>query len=171
MIEDQRYLNNRPDVLSYQTEILPEDMTIVGEISVDLKIATTGTDADFFVKIIDVYPDDTAGREFTPKDVTLAGFQQMVRSEIMRARFRNSFIKPKPLIANKKTKVQFDLPDILHTFMKGHKIMVQIQSTAFPLFDINPQKYVPNVYKAQKSDFEISQIKIFGDSKITLQKM
>jgi uncharacterized protein len=153
MSEDQRFAGRRPDVLVFETEVLENDITLGGEITAKLKIATTGTDADFFVKLIDVYPGDTDNSAYTPKGVLLAGYQQMVRSEIMRARFRESFEKPQPLVSNQVTDLTFRLQDVLHTFKKGHKIMVQVQSTAYPLFDVNPQKYVDNIYKAQSSDF------------------
>ena len=169
MSEDQRFAGRRTDVLTFETDILTEDMTLGGEIMANLKISTTGTDADFFVKLIDVYPGDEKNSPYTPKHITLGGYQQMVRSEIMRSRFRNSFSKPEPLVANQKTDVNFRLQDVLHTFKKGHKIMIQVQSTAYPLFDINPQKYVENIYKADETDFQKATHKIYADSKITVE--
>ena len=169
MSEDQRFAGRRSDVLVFETDILTDEMTLGGEIKVNLKISTTGTDADFFVKLIDVYPGEEKNSLYTPKNITLGGYQQMVRSEIMRSRFRNSFSKPQPLIANQKTDVNFRLQDVLHTFKKGHKIMIQVQSTAFPLFDINPQKYVENIYKANETDFIKATQRIYGDSKITVE--
>jgi putative CocE/NonD family hydrolase len=151
MSEDQRFASKRPDVLVFETDVLTEDITLGGEITVNLKFSTTGTDADWIVKLIDVYPDDTPRDEV--KNIDLGGYQQMVRSEIMRSRFRNSFEKPEPLVPNQVTPLQFRLQDVLHTFKKGHKIMIQVQSTWFPLFDRNPQKYVDNIYKAEESDF------------------
>lgn len=168
MSADQRFVSERNDVLTFETDELTEEITIGGEIMANLKISSTGTDADFFVKLIDVYPINEPNTPFTPKNIHLGAYQQMVRSEIMRARFRNSFSKPEPLIANKKTDINFQLQDVLHTFKKGHKIMVQIQSSAFPLFDINPQKYVPNIYKANQSDFQKATHKIYSDSKISV---
>jgi len=154
MSEDQRFAASRPDVLVFKTDVLQEDVTLGGEITAMLKISTTGTDADFFVKLIDVYPDNEKNHEFMPDTKTvMAGYQQMVRSEIMRARFRNSFEKPEALVSGKMTDIKFRLQDVLHTFKKGHSIMIQVQSTAFPLFDRNPQKYVDNIYKAADSDF------------------
>lgn len=162
MSEDQRFAARRTDVLSFQTDVLTEDVTLGGEITAKLNISTTGTDADFFVKLIDVYPADEKNHDFMPnKNVILANYHQMVRSEIMRARFRNSFEKPTPLTANKKTAINFRLQDVLHTFKKGHKIMVQVQSTAFPLFDRNPQKYVPNIYMADEKDFIKATMRVF----------
>lgn len=151
MSEDQRFASKRPDVLVFETDVLTEDITLGGEITVNLNFSTTGTDADWIVKLIDVYADDTPRDEV--KNIDLGGYQQMVRSEIMRSRFRNSFEKPEPLVANQVTSLKFRLQDVLHTFKKGHKIMVQVQSTWFPLFDRNPQKYVDNIYKAEESDF------------------
>jgi len=169
MSEDQRFAGRRTDVMTYETEVLTEDITLGGEIMANLKISTTGTDADFFVKLIDVYPGDEPNSPYTPKHITLGGYQQMVRSEIMRSRFRNSFSKPEPLVANKKTDINFRLQDVLHTFKKGHKIMIQVQSTAFPLFDINPQKFVPNIYKAEEKDFQKATHRIYADSKISVE--
>ncbi|TDB67849.1 CocE/NonD family hydrolase [Arundinibacter roseus] len=162
MSEDQRFAATRPDVLVFATDVLTEDLTLGGELMAMLNFSTTGTDADFFVKLIDVYPDDEKNHKYlTDKEVVLAGYQQMVRSEVMRARFRNSFSKPEPLKANTLTPLNFRLQDVLHTFKKGHKIMVQVQSTAFPLFDRNPQKYVENIYKANAEDFVKATQRIF----------
>ncbi|WP_448518778.1 CocE/NonD family hydrolase [Rhodoflexus sp.] len=154
MSEDQRFAARRPDVLVFQTDELTEDITLGGEIMAKLKVSTTGSDADFFVKLIDVYPGNEPDHPYMPdKRMILGGYQQMVRSEIMRARFRNSFEKPEPMQPNQVTEVNFRLQDVLHTFKKGHRIMIQIQSTAFPLFDRNPQKFVENIYKANPEDF------------------
>ncbi|SEI52182.1 hypothetical protein SAMN04487995_1116 [Dyadobacter koreensis] len=162
MSEDQRFASTRPDVLVFKTEVLTEDLTLGGEIMAQLKISTSGTDADFFVKLIDVYPDDEKNSPFQPNpNVVMAGYQQMVRSEIVRARFRNSLEKPEPLVADKLTDIGFRLQDVLHTFKKGHRIMVQVQSTVFPLFDRNPQKYVDNIYKAEEKDFIKATQKIY----------
>ncbi len=153
MSEDQRFAATRPDVLVFETDVLAEDVTLGGEITAKLNVSTTGTDADWVVKLIDVFPGNEPNTEHTDKTVTLAGYQHMVRSEIMRSRFRNSFVNPQPLVANKITPINFALQDVLHTFKKGHRIMVQVQSTWFPAFDRNPQKYVPNIYKADAKDF------------------
>lgn len=165
MSEDQRFAGRRTDVLVFQTDILTEDITLGGEIMSHLKIATTGTDADFFVKLIDVYPADEPNNPYMPnKNITLSNYWQMVRSEIMPARFRNSFEKPEALVAGKKTEVNFRLQDVLHTFKKGHRIMIQVQSTAFPLFARNPQKFVVNPYKATAADYMKATQTIFNDS-------
>lgn len=165
MSEDQRFAATRPDVLVFETDVLESDITLGGEISALLKFSTTGTDADFFVKLIDVYPDDEKNHDFMPDPkVVMAGYQQMVRSEVMRARFRNSFEKPEPVVAGKVTDLNFRLQDVLHTFKKGHRIMIQVQSTAFPLFDRNPQKYVENIYKAEDTDFTTAKHTIYHQS-------
>jgi len=154
MTDDQRFASRRPDVLTYQTPPLEEDLTLAGPILAKLQVATTGTDADWVVKIIDVYPDDTPDNPRTAAGVHLGGYQQMVRSEVMRGRFRESFTTPKPLVANEVTAVPFTVQDVLHTFKKGHRLMVQVQSTWFPLVDRNPQTYVPNIYEANETDFK-----------------
>jgi hypothetical protein len=153
MSDDQRFATARDDVLTFQTEVLAQDVTLVGDIAARLVVATSESDADWVVKLIDVYPDDEPNDPNTPKGVTLAGFQQLVRGDIMRGRFRNSFEKPEPFTPNQMTEVKVPLQDILHTFKKGHRIMVQIQSTWFPLIDRCPQKYVPNIFEATADDF------------------
>ena len=147
MVEDQRFAARRPDVLVYQTEPMKEDMVVAGPIDVDLWITTTGTDADFVVKLIDVQPDGTVSD-------TLPNYQMMLRSEVIRGRFRDSFEDPKAFEPGVATKVRLELLDVLHRFKKGHRLMVQIQSTWFPLVDLNPQKFVPNIYSAKPSDFQ-----------------
>lgn len=165
MSEDQRFAVGRPDVLTFTTEPLTEDLTFGGEIMAKLNIASTSTDADFAVKLIDVYPEDFVPKE--KKDGVIYGnYHQMVRSEIMPARFRNSKEKPEPLAANEKTAVNFQLQDVLHTFKKGHRIQIQISSTWFPLFTVNPQKFLANPNLATKEDYTKAFIKIFGDSSI-----
>ncbi|GAB3926283.1 CocE/NonD family hydrolase [Larkinella terrae] len=165
MSEDQRFAGRRPDVLVFQTGTLSEDVTLGGEIKAYLNVASTGTDADFFVKLIDVYPLDEPNHAYMPnKNVTLSNYWQMVRSEMMPARFRNSFEKPQPLRAGQKTAVHFPLQDVLHTFKKGHRIMIQVQSTAFPLFARNPQTFVRNPYKAKASDYAKATQTVFNDS-------
>lgn len=165
MSEDQRFTENRPDVASFTTEELADDLTFAGELSVKLKILTTATDADFFVKLIDVYPADEKPNADKP-NVIFANYHQMVRSEIMPARFRNSAEKPEPIKQNQETEAQVLLQDVFHTFKKGHKIQIQVQSTAYPLFNINPQTFVDNPYKAKKEDFVPTFIKIQNDSSV-----
>lgn len=151
MTDDQRFASRRPDVLTFETAILQDTLKITGPIVADLWISSTGTDADFVVKIIDVYPDSTPDNSFTR--VPLSGYQQLIRGEIMRARFRDGFERELPLKPNTPSQVRFILPDVAHAFLPGHKLMVQIQSSWFPLFDRNPQKFV-DVYSCQESDFQ-----------------
>ncbi len=166
MSEDQRFASSRPDVLVFQTDVLEKDITLGGELTARLFVSTTGSDADFFVKLIDVYPDTAQNHPYLPnKRVLMSGYEQLVRSEIMRARFRNSFEKPQPMKPNQVTEISFRLQDVLHTFKKGHRIMIHVQSTAFPLFDRNPQKYVPNIYKADEKDFIKATHRLFHDRK------
>ena len=154
MSDDQRCFTSRPDVLVFQTDTLREDVTLGGEITARLQVTTTGTDADFVVKLIDVYSPDEPDHPYRPDTaVHMAGYQQLVRGEIMRGRFRKSFATPQPFTPNQLTEVAFRLQDVLHTFKKGHRIMVQVQSSWFPAFDRNPQRYVPNIYEAKASDF------------------
>lgn len=147
MVEDQRFASRRPDVLTYQTTILEKDVVVAGPIEVDLWITSTGTDADFVVKLIDVLPDGTDA-------AAQPNYQYMVRSEVFRARFRDSFENPKPLEPGEPTRIRFQLLDVLHRFREGHRIMIHVQSSWFPLVDRNPQKYVPNIFQAQPEDFQ-----------------
>lgn len=168
MSDDQREASRRPDVLTFSTEVLTEDVTVAGEIMAKLKVALSTTDADFVVKLIDVYPQDHPNYDHNPKNIIMGGYQQLVRSEVFRGRFRNSFSKPEPFKPNEITDVKFPLQDILHTFKKGHKMMIQIQSTWFPYIDRNPQKYVDNIYKANAEDFVKATIKVYGSSVIEI---
>ncbi|TYP72223.1 CocE/NonD family hydrolase [Aquimarina intermedia] len=172
MTDDQRFAARRPDVLVFETSVLQEDMTLSGEILAKLQVATSGTDADWVVKIIDVYPNDAKDTEETQDHLKMSNYHMMVRSEVMRGRFRNSFETPEPFEANKKTEVNIKLQDVHHTFKKGHKMQVQIQSTWFPLIDRNPQTFVPNIFKASASDFTKQTHKVYHDSSIefTLNK-
>ena len=166
MTDDQRFAARRPDVLVFETPVLTEDMTMTGDILAKLNVATTGTDADWVVKVIDVYPPDAQDYEETQEYLKMSNYHLMVRSEVMRGRFRNDFSKPEPFEPNKKTNVTIKLQDIHHTFKKGHKLQVQIQSTWFPLIDLNPQKFVPNIFEAKASDFTKQTHKVFNDSSI-----
>lgn len=168
MSEDQRFAEGRPDVLTFTTDVLTDDITFAGEIMAKLNIASTSTDADFAVKLIDVYPEDFKPAE--KKDGVIYGnYHQMVRSEIMPARFRNSREKAEALVPNQKTAVNFRLQDVVHTFKKGHKIQIQISSTWFPLFAINPQKFMENPNFATKEDYTKAFIKVFDDSAIEVE--
>ncbi|TAE22712.1 MAG: CocE/NonD family hydrolase [Cytophagales bacterium] len=170
MSEDQRFAGRRPDVLTFLTDILTDDLTLGGEIMAKLNVSTTGTDADWVVKLIDVYPPDEKNHPYMPnKNITLAGYQQMVRSEVMRGRFRNSFEKPEAFTPNQQTPVNFRLQDVLHTFKKGHRVMVQVQSTWFPLIDRNPQTFVENIFKADEKDFQKQTHRVYDTSVIEVQ--
>jgi putative CocE/NonD family hydrolase len=170
MTDDQRHASQRPDVLTFETDPLSENLTLAGEILVKLIISMTTTDADFIVKLIDVYPKDEPSTKITPDHITMGGYQQLVRHETMRGRFRNSFEHPEPFVPNEKEEVSFPLQDILHTFKKGHKVMIQIHSTWFPYIDRNPQKYVQNIYEADEADFIVGEITVYGSSRITIGK-
>ena len=170
MSEDQRFAGRRPDVLVFQTDVLTDDMTLGGEIMAKLKVSTTGTDADWVVKLIDVYPPDEPNHAYMPNNnITLGNYQQMVRSEAMRGRFRNSFEKPEPFKPGEVTDVNFRLQDVLHTFKKGHRVMIQVQSTWFPLIDRNPQTYVDNIFKADAKDFQKATHRVYDNSVIEVQ--
>jgi putative CocE/NonD family hydrolase len=170
MSEDQRFAGRRTDVLVFQTDVLTDDVTLGGEIMANLKVATTGTDADWIVKLIDVYPPDEKNNDYMPnKNIILSNYQQMVRSQIMPARFRDGFEKAVPMVANQKTDVNFHLNEVLHTFKKGHRIMIQVQSTSFPLYARNPQKFVENPYKANESDYQKATHTVFNDSFIDVE--
>jgi putative CocE/NonD family hydrolase len=166
MTDDQRFAGRRPDVLVFETPVLTEDVTMAGEIIAKLKVATTGTAADWIVKVIDVYPSDAKDTQETQDHLKMSNYHMMVRSEVLRGRFRNSFSKPEPFVANEKTDVNLKLQDVHHTFKKGHKIQVQVQSTWFPYIDLNPQTYVPNIFEAKESDFKKQTHKVFNDSAI-----
>jgi putative CocE/NonD family hydrolase len=159
MTEDQRFASRRPDVLVYETEPLTESLTVSGPITATLYVSTSGTDSDFVVKLIDVLPNDTPNNEAHP-DVQMGGYQMLVRGEPMRARFRNSFSRPERMSPNKVAKVEFTLPDVNHSFLKGHRVMVQIQSSWFPLVDRNPQKFV-DIYRATESDFQKATQRVY----------
>jgi len=163
MTDDQRFAARRPDVMVYKTDILQEDMTFTGPLVADLFVSTTGTDADWVVKLIDVFPSDM--KEVQPNDCRLpaGGYQMLVRGDIFRGKYRNSFEKPEPFIPGKVTEVRFELTDIAHTFKKGHRIMIQVQNSWFPLADRNPQKFV-NIYKCSVEDFQKATQRIYHDS-------
>jgi hypothetical protein len=146
MVDDQRHAARRTDVVTYQTEPLESDVTVGGPITAKLHVSTSGSDSDFVVKLIDVWPDDA-------QDAGLAGYQQLVRGEPFRGRFRKGFEKPVPLPANEFVRIEYVLPDVLHTFRRGHRVMVQVQSSWFPLIDRNPQTFVESIPHAKPSDF------------------
>ncbi|MEX0737655.1 MAG: CocE/NonD family hydrolase [Bacteroidota bacterium] len=181
MVEDQRFVWGRPDVLVYESEVLSKDITIAGSITANLYVSTTGTDGDWVAKLIDVYPDDHPDPSPNPQNVRMGGFQQLLAGDIMRAKFRNSLkdvarltpvVHPQmgpevkklagvdPMVPNQVTHLEFGLGDKFHTFKKGHRIMVQIQSTWFPMFDRNPQTFV-DIYRAVDSEYQKATHKVF----------
>ncbi len=155
LVEDQRFVDRRADVLSWETTPLEEDLTIAGEIKAHLFASTTGTDADWIVKLIDVYP------EHNPEDWEMAGYQLMVSNEVFRGHYRKGFEHPEPIPAAEVLEYAFSLHTQDYTFRKGHKIMVQVQSTWFPLIDRNPQTFVKNFFKAKESDFQLAHHQIY----------
>ena len=168
MTDDQRFASRRTDVLTFKTGILNEDITLAGELKAVLKAMISTSDADFVVKLIDVFPDDFSyDSSYCCKGIKheaeMAGYQMLVRGEIMRGRYRKSFEKPEAFTPGKTEEVSFNLPDVAHTFKKGHRIMVQIQSSWFPLFDRNPQQFV-NIYTCEDKDFIKTEVKIFHDA-------
>jgi uncharacterized protein len=155
LVQDQRFVDQRPDVLTWQTEALTENVTVAGSVTARLFASTTGSDADWIVKLIDVYPEEVS------TDWKLSGYQLMIADEIFRGRFRNSFEKPEPITPNQVTPFTIDLHTANHVFQKGHRIMVQVQSTWFPLYDRNPQKFVPNIFEAKDSDYQRATQRIY----------
>jgi len=161
MVDDQRFAARRPDVLVYQTDGLDEDITLAGPIIANLWVSTSGTDSDWIVKVIDVFPPDYEDHDDTGERQDMGGYQMMVRSEVIRGRFRNDPSKPEPFVPNEPTHVVLPLQDVLHTFRAGHRIMVQIQSTWFPLVDRNPQRFVENIYLADEEDFQKATQRVY----------
>ena len=160
MTDDQRFASRRPDVMVYQTDVLTEDVTITGPLTANLFVSTTGTDADYVVKLIDVFPPDKTAGEGEEVKVPLGGYQMLVRGEVLRGRYRNSFEKPEPFKPNTITEVTYEIPDVAHTFKKGHRIMIQVQNSWFPLVDRNPQKFV-NIYECTEEDFQKATHRIY----------
>jgi putative CocE/NonD family hydrolase len=160
MTSDQRFASKRPDVLTFETDVLEEDITVAGPVSPELFVSTTGTDSDFVVKLIDVYPGDYPDPSPNPTQVQMGGYQQLVRGEPFRGKFRNSFEKPEAFTPNKRERIAFAMPDVLHTFRRGHRIMVQVQSSWFPLIDRNPQKFV-NIPDAKAGDFQKATQRVY----------
>jgi len=155
LVEDQRFVDRRPDVLSWESETLTDDVTVSGKIVANLFASTSGTDSDWIVKLIDVYPE-----KYEP-DATMSGFQLMIAGDVFRGRYLNSWEKSEPLTANKIYHYQIGFPANDHTFKRGHRIMVQVQSTWFPVIDRNPQRFVPNIFLAKESDFQPATQKIY----------
>lgn len=162
MVDDQRWNETRPDVLTYRGEAFAQDTTFAGPIDVDFWTATTGTDMDLVVKVIDVYPNDAADK--SPSGDSMAGYELNVKADVFRARFRNSFSRPAPFVPGQPTRVHFRMNDLLHTFRKGHRLMVQVQGSWFPLADRNPNVFVPNIELARPEDFRKATITILHDA-------
>jgi putative CocE/NonD family hydrolase len=159
-VHDQRFAASRPDVLVYQTEPLEEDLTIAGPLKASLRVSTTGTDSDWVVKLIDVYAGDYPDPKPNPAYVAMGGYQQLVRGDVFRGKFRRSFENPEPFTPDEVTPIEFTLPDVLHTFRRGHRVMIQVQSSWFPLVDRNPQTFV-NIYTAKPEDFHKATQRIY----------
>jgi predicted acyl esterase len=169
MSDDQRFAARRPDVLVFKTDTLTDAVTLTGNVIADIMISISTTDADFVLKVIDEFPAnpgyntvDIYAENDPAKIYPMGGYQMLVRAEIMRGKFRNSFERPEPFIPRKVTEVKWELPDVAHTFLKGHCIMIQIQSSWFPIADRNPQKFL-DIYKANDNDFQKSNIHIYHD--------
>ncbi|MDP7014382.1 MAG: CocE/NonD family hydrolase [Pirellulaceae bacterium] len=160
LVADQRFAARRPDVLVYQTDVLESDVTIVGPIEVELHVSTSGTDSDWIVKVIDVYPDDYPDPKDNPKEVRMGGYQQLVRGDVIRGKFREGLEKEVPFKPDTPTRVTFTMPDTYHCFRREHRIMIQVQSTWFPLVDRNPQRFV-DIYHAKESDYQKATQRVF----------
>ncbi|NCP21822.1 MAG: X-Pro dipeptidyl-peptidase [Flavobacteriales bacterium CG_4_9_14_0_2_um_filter_35_242] len=171
MTDDQRFAARRPDVLVYQTPVLERDMILAGDILAKLQVATTGTDADWIVKVIDVFPPDAEENEAMQDHLKMSNYFMLLRSEVMRGKFRNSFSNPQPMVKNQKTEITIHLQDVYHTLKEGHRLQIQIQSTWFPLIDLNPQTFVENIYKANASDFKTQTHSVYQDSEIIFNVM
>jgi len=154
MADDQRQFSRRPDVLVFESNVLEEELTLAGPITANLFVSTTGTDSDWVVKIIDVYPGDYKDTEETQDHIAMGGYQQLVRGEVFRGRYRNGFESSVAFTPNKVEEVSWDIQDVHHTFKKGHKMMVHIQSSWFPYVDMNPQTFVPNIFLAKETDYQ-----------------
>lgn len=152
MIEDQRFAATRPDVLVYESDVLTEDITIAGTILAELQVSTTGTDSDWIVKLIDVFPNTTTSGSRNSRSARNRGTQMLLSGEIMRGKFRNSLSDPEPMVSGEITRIGIKLPERYHTFKKGHRMMVQIHSTWFPAYDRNPQQFM-DIYRAKPSDY------------------
>ncbi len=162
MIEDQRFASRRPDVLVYRTGPLAEELTLAGPITADLWVATSASDCDVVVKLIDVLPEGaSAAADLLESEKDIAGAHLMVRSEVIRGRFRNGYKKPEPFTPGEPARVRIELQDVLHTFRKGHEVMIHVQSTWFPLVDRNPQKFVQNIFEAKDEDFTVAEHRVY----------
>lgn len=165
MTDDQRFAARRPDVLTWVGEPLSEPLTLAGPLTAELWVSTDRGDADWVVKLVDVFPDDAPDHAFLPEDHHMGGYQMMVRSEVMRGRYREGYVTPRPFVPNRPTRVRIPLQDVLHTFEPGHRVMIQVQSTWFPLVDRNPQTWVDNIFEAKADDFVSATHRVFRDAK------
>ncbi|HTS68032.1 MAG TPA: CocE/NonD family hydrolase, partial [Terriglobia bacterium] len=165
MTADQRFAGRRTDVLVYQTDPLMRDVTFAGPLTASLYVSTSGTDSDWIVKLIDVYPGDYPDPDPNPTGVKMGGYEQLVRGEPFRGKFRKSFARPVPFEPGKPDKVEFQLPDVYQTFRRGHRIMVQVQSSWFPLVDRNPQKFM-KIDEAQPSDFQKATERVYRSAQM-----
>lgn len=162
--EDQRFASSRTDVLVYDGEVLEEDLTLAGPVHIDLYVSTTGTDADWVVKLIDVFPDTADNRGLNGREIEVGGYQMLIRGDILRGKYRNSFEEPEAFVPGEVTKVSFDLPDISHCFKKGHRMMIQVQSSWFPLFDRNPQTFT-DIYQCGEEAFQKAEHRVYHSNK------
>ena len=169
MTDDQRFAARRPDVMAYQTEVLQEDVTLAGPLLAELWVSTSGTDSDWIVKLVDVFPPNAVDPPHAAfaRGMRAGEAQMMVRSEVIRGRFRNSQESPEPFVPNQPTRVELPLQDVLHTFQAGHRIMIQVQSSWFPLVDRNPQTYVENIYRAGEEDFVPAAQRLYRSGEFT----
>lgn len=163
MVADQRFASTRPDVLVYESDVLAEDVTIAGPITADLFVSTTGTDADWVVKLIDVYPEDYPNPEPNPTEVEMRGYQQLVRGNVIRGKFRKSLETPEPFVPGKAEPVRFELNDMLHTFRRGHRIMVHVQSSWFPMINRNPQKF-GNIFNMTEDEYQSATHRVYRNA-------
>lgn len=163
MTDDQRFAARRPDVLYWVGEPLEATVTLAGPLTADLWVSTSQADADWVVKLIDVFPGDADDHEFLAPNKHMGGYQMMVRSEIIRGRYRDGYTEPKPFVSGKPTQVRLPLQDVLHTFKRGHRIMIQVQSSWFPMVDRNPQKWVSNIFEAKDEDFTSATHRVYRD--------
>jgi putative CocE/NonD family hydrolase len=159
MVEDQRFAARRPDVLVYRTEPLERDLTVAGPMEVDFVVSTSGTDCDWIVKVIDVFPDSGTGGTARDRART-GGYQMLVRGDVLRGKFRNSLSRPEPFVPNQATPLRFRLNDVLHTFRAGHRLMVHVQSTWFPMIDRNPGRFM-DIWRARDADFQRTAQRVY----------
>jgi putative CocE/NonD family hydrolase len=164
MVEDQRFASRRPDVLDYTSGVLTENLDVAGPIEVDFYVSTTGTDCDWIVKVIDVFPDSLRTPRQARRAITMGGYQMLVRGDVMRGKFRNSLANPEPFVPGEITTLRFRLNDVFHRFAKGHRVMVQVQSSWFPMIDRNPGKLI-DIFRATVEDFQKTAQRVYRSGK------